>query len=85
MTLHETEKVFRSITRERRLRESRVVGDEIFRRGIQVGEVASSTAGDPDFFPDARIVLQHDDGSSALSGLDGAHETGGTGADNNDV
>ncbi len=51
----------------------RIRRDEIFRRAMNVGEVAASSAGDEDFFADAVGVIEKGDAASALAGFDGAH------------
>src|SRR5579863_4621475 len=63
----------------------RIGGKEIGRLGVQIGEVASSTAGDQDLPPHLRIALDHQDLPPALPCLDGAHQTRGAPADHDRV
>lgn len=60
-------------------------GEKIFRSGMDVGEVAATTAGDEDFFADAVGVLEYGHPTAAFAGLGGAEEAGGAGAEDQDV
>jgi hypothetical protein len=62
--------------------ERRVAGDEVF--GLRVDVWKAAPPGNADFSPG--VVLRPDDnGPSALSGFDGAHQPCGSGADNNHI
>jgi hypothetical protein len=61
VALHQVEKIARREPGERGLGEMGVTRDEAIRRGVPVGEIAATAAGDEDFAPDLRVVLQQDD------------------------
>jgi hypothetical protein len=71
--------------RERRAAEVRVAGEVVFRRGVEVGEVAASAARDQDLASDAVVALNDQDAASALPRLDGAEQPRGAPADDDDV
>lgn len=50
--------------------EVRIPGEKIFRSGMDVGEVAATTAGDEDFFADAVGVLEYGHPTAAFAGLE---------------
>ena len=77
MFFHEGDEVIGRVSGERGFCEVRICGDEIFRRAMNVGEVAASAAGDEDFFADAVGVIEKGDAASALAGFDCAHESCG--------
>ena len=52
---------------------------------MQVGEVAAASARDKDFLADAASVFEQGDAAAAMSGGEGAHEAGGTGAEDDRV
>ena len=47
---------------------------------MQVGEVATSAAGDQDFLADALGAFENEHVPAASSGLDGTHQASGTGS-----
>lgn len=49
----------------------------MFRPGVQIGEIATPSAGDEDLPANHRVVLQNNNAAAALAGLDGAHQAGG--------
>jgi len=51
-------------------------GEEVFRRGVQIGEVAAAAAGDEDLLSRPVGVVEHEGAPSAPSRFDGAHQTG---------
>jgi hypothetical protein len=59
----------------------RVGGEEMAGRGVDVGEVAASAAGDQDFASDPGIVLEDEDAPAPFARFDGAHQSGRAGAD----
>ena len=71
------EEVLRGEAGERGLGEMRVGGEEVFRRGVAVGEVAAAAAGDEDLLAGAVGVVEHEHAAAAAAGFDGAHEAGG--------
>ena len=60
-------------------------GDEIVRAGVDVGEIASSPAGDGNFLADAFRVLEHHHSPAALSSFNRAKETCCSAADHYDI
>ena len=58
MLFDESDEIRGSEAGESGFGEMRIGGEEIFRRGVDVGEVAAATAGDEDFFADAVGVLE---------------------------
>ena len=63
----------------------RIRGDEIFSAGVNVREVAAASAGDSDFLTGGFVTFEDQNRASSLSGLDGAHQTGSSCADNHNV
>jgi hypothetical protein len=63
-------------------REVRIRGIEIFRPAMQVREVAAASAGDQDFFARATGAFEDRDAPAALAGLDRAHQSGRSRAQN---
>jgi hypothetical protein len=57
-------------------------GKEVFRRGMNVCEIAAAAAGDEDFLANAVGMFDYCDAAAALACLDGAEEAGGAGAEN---
>jgi hypothetical protein len=47
---------------------------------MDVREVASTTAGDQDLLSDPLRMVEQGDATASFSGFDGAHQAGGTGA-----
>jgi hypothetical protein len=78
----EGDEIGRGVTREGGLGEMRICGEEVFRLGVEIREVAAAAAGDEDFFADFIGAFEKDYATAALSGFDGAHQAGGTGAQN---
>ena len=85
VALDEFEKVLRLVERERGLREVRVLGKEVLRSAMNVGEVAAASSGDEDLAAGLWIVFEKENSAIALPGDGGAHESGGTCAENDDV
>src|ERR1700712_1974275 len=65
--------------------EARIARQKIRRRGVQVGEVAASAAGDADFLGRMPRLFEHQHRTSALAGDRGTHQTRGTGPENEDI
>ena len=78
-------KVARRIAGECGFGEVWVFGDEVFRSAMDVGEVASASAGDEDFAAGLRIVFKEKHAAIALAGDGGTHQSGGTCAEDDDV
>src|SRR5579872_767689 len=85
MLLHQCEEIGRRITGQRRLGKMRIRGEEIFCRAMNVGEVTSAAAGDQNFFSATVRAFQESNATPTFSGFDGAHQAGGTTAENKDV
>jgi hypothetical protein len=81
----EGNKVRRGKTGQNRLAEMAIFGDIVFRRNVEMGEVALSSAGDEDLTADLWGVVEEQDSPAAFSGLAGAHEAGRAGAEYDDV
>ena len=63
--------------------QTRVGGNIIFLFDVEVGEIAVSAAGDADFFRKLLGMVEQYHGTPALSGLQGTHQAGCAGANNN--
>ena len=85
MLFDQGDEVSRGVTRQRRLRKMRIRREKILRLAINVGEVAAASTGDEDLLARAISVLQDCNTASALARFDGAHQSGGTGAENDRV
>jgi len=83
--LDKADEIRRRVSRQRRLAEVRVGGEEIFRPAVQVREIATPAAGDQDLLANAIGVLKHRDPAATLTGFDGAHQAGCASAKNNYV
>ena len=69
------------VTRQRRATEMRILRQEIFGFGMTVGEVATATTRDANFFAKLVIMVDQQDLLASLSGLRRTHHAGGTGTD----
>ena len=85
MPADQLDEVVRCVPGESRFVKVWIAGDEVFVRGMDIGEVASSAARDPDFLADCLVPLEDGDGSPALSRLDSAHQAGRPRSDDDDV
>src|SRR5215471_13282709 len=85
MTPHKPDEVVGRVPGECRFMEVRISRNEVFGRGVGVGEIASSASGDPNFLADRFVAFENQNGSSALSRFDRAHQPGSTGANNHDI
>ena len=79
------DEVLRGEAGERGLGEVGVGGEEVFRLGVDVGEVAATAAGDENLFAGAVGVLEDEGVATAASSFDGAHEARSAGAKDEDV
>ena len=52
---------------------------------IEIGEIATPAAGDADFFRDFLAMVQDQNAAAALARLDGAHQSGRAGPQNQDI
>jgi hypothetical protein len=85
VVLDEVEEVGGGVAGERGFGEVGVLGEEIFRAAVEVGEVAASSAGDEDFFAGSVGVVEDGDAASSAAGFHGAHESGSACAEDKDV
>ena len=63
----------------------RIGGDKVFGCGVNIGEIATASAGNQDFLANAIGALQHGDAPSAFAGLHGTEQPGVSGAENQSV
>jgi hypothetical protein len=82
MFFDESEKVGGRETGESGFSEMRIRGEKVFRRAVNVGEIAPATAGDKDFFADAVGMFEDGDAAAAFAGFDGAKKASGASAEN---
>ena len=81
MALHQRDEIPLRVARQRRLAEVRIGREKIFRRDVEVGEIAAAAAGNENFFADAIAVFDDDNAPATLARLDGAHQPRGAAAD----
>ena len=81
----ERDEVLRGVAGEGGLGEVGVGGEEVFRAGVEVGEVAAASAGDEDLLAGAVGVVEEEDAAAAAAGFDGGHQAGGSGSEDEDV
>ena len=74
-----------SVACQQRLREMRIAAEEILRSAIKIGEITAAATRDQDFLSDAVCPFEDDHTSSALAGLDGAHQSGSTSSEDENV
>ena len=85
MSFDESEKISRRETGEGGFGEVRIGGDEVFRGGVNVGEIATAPAGDEDFLANAVGVFEYGDAATAFTRFDGAKKSCGASAENQNV
>ena len=85
MLPHQLDEIFGRITRQRGLSEVRIAREEVLRTAMNVGEIASSAAGDKDLFSDALCMVEDDYTPSPFTCLDGAHQASCPSANDDDV
>lgn len=85
MFLEEGEEIGRSVTGKGGFGEMGIGGKEILGRGVDVGEIAAATTRDEDFFADAVGMFEDSYAAAAFAGFEGTEETGGAGAEDQDV
>ena len=81
----QSNEIGRRITGKRRLGKVRIGGNKIFRRAINVGEIAASAAGNQDLLARPVCTFQKRDAPSTLAGLDSAHQPRGPAPENQRV
>jgi hypothetical protein len=79
------EKVLRLIARQCGFRKMGIFREEVCRRALDVGEVASASAGDEDLAARLRIVLEEQHPATAPAGDRGAHQAGSTGTQHDGI
>ena len=62
-----------------------VFRDEVFRCGVEIREIAATAARDSDLFADGLVVFEKGNPPSAFPGFDGAHQAGGSSANDDNV
>ncbi len=82
VALHQAEKIRRRVARQRRLCKVLIRREKVRGRGVHVGEVAAPAAGDENLRAGTVVALQHGHRAAPPSGLDGAHQSGGPGTQN---
>ena len=85
MLLHQLYEILGRVPGQRRPRKMGVGGDEVLCRAVKVGEIAASSSGDQDLFPDALRPLEHGDAPAALTGFHRAHQSRCTRSKNENV
>ena len=63
------------------LGEVRILGEEVFGAGVEVGEVAAASAGDENFFAGFFGVVDEEGAAATAAGFDGAHKACGSGTE----
>jgi hypothetical protein len=85
VSLDKFKKMPRLVKCQRRLRKMRILGDEIRRRAVNVGEVAAAATGDEDLAARLRIVFKQQHPTAPLTRNGSAHQPGCTGAHHNHI
>ena len=74
-----------SVAGEGGFSEMRIFGEEVFRLGVEIREVAATAAGDENFLADFFGSFEEHDAAAAFTSFDGTEETGGAGAEDDYV
>ena len=85
MFFNQRHEIRRCVASQGRLAEVRIGGDEIVRAGMDVGEVASSAAGNGDLLADAVRVLEYHHFPAPLSSFNRAEKTCCSASDNYNI
>jgi len=85
MFFNESDEIWRSKAREGRLGKVRIGREEIVGRAMNVGEIASASAGNQDFLAETVGALQHSYAASALPCYHAAEKAGGPATENDGV
>ena len=83
--LDQLDEIALRVAGQRRLAEMRIVREESLGPRLEVGEIAAPAARDQDLLADLLGMLEQQHPAAALAGADGAHQTGGAGARNDDI
>ena len=82
MSPNEADEVGLRVAAERRDAEMRIGRKKLRRGRMEIGEIATSAAGDEDFFAGARGAFEDGDAASTLPCFNSAHKASGTSAEN---
>ena len=82
---HEGAKVPRRVARKGGFREMRILGEEAFRLGFEIGEVATAATRNANFLSWFLGMIEHQDRSPALSDTSTAEQSGCTAAENQGI
>ncbi len=85
VALHQGDEIRSAIAAERRNAEMRIGRKKLRRGGMEIGEIASSAAGDPDLLARRLCGFQHQNLAAALTGHSGAHHACRTRTDDDDI
>ncbi len=85
MLFDEGKKITRCETGQCGFGEMRIGGEEIFGRGVDVGEIAAAASGDENFLADTVSMFDHRNTPAALACFDRAEEAGSASTKNQNV
>src|ERR1700733_14045835 len=85
MFLDQRNKILRCETRQCRLAEMWILGNELGWRSIYVGEIAAAAAGNENFAAYLLRMIEQSHTPASLCGLSGAHHAGASGSHDNHV
>lgn len=74
MFFNQRDEIGGGIAREGRFREMWILADKVFRRAMDIGEVAAPAARDQDLFARVLRAFKHRDAFATLAGFDGTHQ-----------
>ena len=83
--LDQGDEIGRGVAGQRRFGEVRIGRDEVFRRAVDVGEIAAAAAGDKNFLPQPLGAFEDGHPPPPLARFDGAHQSGSAAAENQSV
>ena len=85
VAVHEIKEVVLRIAFQSRHAETLVFGDKILRTGMDIGEIASTAAGNADLFGGLCRMIGNHHGSTALAGFNCTHQAGCTGTNDQNI
>src|SRR5690606_6946736 len=85
VAFHQGDEVMLTVALQRRLGEMRVLGEEIVRAAMQVGEVAAAAAGDADLLSRAGGMVEQQHAAAALRRHAGTEQPRPAGAEDDEV
>ena len=80
MFLNHRDEIVLGITRQCGLAEMRVVGQEVRRLTVKIGEITAAATGHQDLLADPVGALEYDNVTAAPGGSDSAHQSGSAAA-----